>query len=138
WLGESAQGVYVKGYRPGGYISALIGLALLISCTAPASPSTQSPSSPTNQAPQKRSAVLAISAPIPAFSFGFLGTSGGGAQAFNELWEQGLATTGVTSTAPVPRLATELPSVDKGSAEILPDGRFRTTWKIRPEVKWAD
>ena len=35
----------MRGYKPGGSISALIGLALLISCTAPASPSTQSPSS---------------------------------------------------------------------------------------------
>ncbi len=89
-------------------------------------------------APTKRTAVLGISSAIPAFSFAFLGTSGGGAQSFDELWRQGLVTTGKTSTAPEPRIAAELPSIDKGTAVVLPDGRLRTTWKIRPEVKWAD
>ncbi len=89
-------------------------------------------------APQKRTAVIGISAPIPGFSFAFLGTSGGGSQSFDELWRQGLVTTGKTSTAPEPRIAAELPSLDRGTAVVLPDGRLRATWRIRPEVKWAD
>src|SRR6185436_2727170 len=75
---------------------------------------------------------------IPAFSFAFLGTSGGGAQSFEEVWRQGLVTTGKTSTAPEARIAAELPSLERGTAALLPDGRLRATWRIRPEVKWAD
>jgi ABC-type transport system substrate-binding protein len=120
-----------------------ISIGLVLLAGACSSPSLQSGSTTRSEPPRtasstKKTAVLATSAPIPAFSFAFLGTSGGGVQAFNELWVQGLVTSGETNTAPIPRIASELPSLDKGTAEVLPDGRFRTTWKIRPDVKWAD
>jgi hypothetical protein len=75
---------------------------------------------------------VATSAPIPAFSYAFVGTSGGGTQSFNELWMQGLVTSAKTSPAPEPRIAAELPSIDRGTARVLPDGRMAVTWKIRP------
>jgi peptide/nickel transport system substrate-binding protein len=37
-----------------------------------------------------------------------------------------------------PWLATELPSVDRGSWKILPDGRMEATWRLRRDVKWHD
>lgn len=36
------------------------------------------------------------------------------------------------------RLAARLPSLDDGSIAILPDGRMRTTWRLRPDVRWHD
>jgi len=38
----------------------------------------------------------------------------------------------------VPLLAAELPSTDRGSWLVLPDGRMQTTWKLRPGVTWHD
>jgi ABC-type transport system substrate-binding protein len=123
-------------------LSSSLALTLLVA-TACGAPQAQSPrpavdQQPVAASPTKTSAVLAISAAIPAFSYGFLGTSGGGAQSFNELWLQGLVTSGKTSPSPEPRIAVELPSIERGTATVLPDGRMQVTWKIRPDVKWAD
>ena len=37
-----------------------------------------------------------------------------------------------------PRLAAALPSFEQSTIVVLPDGRMRTTWKLRPNVKWHD
>ncbi|MBM2812042.1 MAG: hypothetical protein HW416_2801 [Chloroflexi bacterium] len=36
------------------------------------------------------------------------------------------------------RLAARIPSLDDGSITILPDGRMRMSWTLRPNVKWHD
>src|SRR5688572_28140030 len=36
------------------------------------------------------------------------------------------------------RLAARLPSFADGSIQLLPDGRMRTVWPLRPNVKWHD
>lgn len=38
----------------------------------------------------------------------------------------------------LPQLATELPSVERGTWRINPDGTMETIWRIRPNVKWHD
>lgn len=40
--------------------------------------------------------------------------------------------------SPEPRLLAELPSLDRGTWRVLPDGRMETTWKLRPGVFWHD
>ena len=40
--------------------------------------------------------------------------------------------------APHPRLAAELPSRDRGSWVVNPDGTMATTWKIQPNAAWHD
>jgi peptide/nickel transport system substrate-binding protein len=40
--------------------------------------------------------------------------------------------------APVPYLAEELPTVEKGTWKVLPDGRMETTYKIRKNATWHD
>lgn len=37
-----------------------------------------------------------------------------------------------------PLLASEAPSLERGTWKTLPDGRMETTWKMRPNVKWHD
>ena len=37
-----------------------------------------------------------------------------------------------------PWLATELPSIEKGTWRVFPDGRMETTWPLRRDVKWHD
>lgn len=120
-------------------VSLALGLLIAAAACAPASgPQDGRPGQAAAPSPRKTAATLAISAPIPAFSYAYLGTSGGGAQSFNELWVQGLVTNGDSNPAPVPRIAVELPSIDRGTAAVLPDGKMRATWKIRPDVRWAD
>src|SRR5215210_4226796 len=40
--------------------------------------------------------------------------------------------------APQPRLATELPSRDRGSWVVNADGTMATTWRIQPNAVWHD
>src|SRR5205823_8458027 len=120
----------------------IMASVLATACAAPGpnapGPAGQPGSAGAPVATQKTSATLAVSAVIPALSWAYAGTSQGGAYSFAELYMQGLVTTGVTSSAPEPRIAVELPSLDKGTAQVLPDGRMRATWRIRPDAKWAD
>ena len=48
----------------------------------------------------------------------------------------------VTATAWKPQrdplLAKEIPSLDKGTWEIFKDGRMRTVWQLRKNIKWHD
>ena len=37
-----------------------------------------------------------------------------------------------------PQLAVELPSIEKGTWRVNPDGTMDTTWKLKPNVKWHD
>ncbi len=37
-----------------------------------------------------------------------------------------------------PRLLAELPSVERGTWTVLPNGQMQTTWKLRPSVLWHD
>jgi peptide/nickel transport system substrate-binding protein len=37
-----------------------------------------------------------------------------------------------------PRLATELPSIEKGTWRVDPSGRMDVTWRLRPNIKWHD
>ncbi|MEA2642969.1 MAG: peptide/nickel transport system substrate-binding protein, partial [Chloroflexota bacterium] len=37
-----------------------------------------------------------------------------------------------------PWIATELPSIERGTWKVLPDGRMETTWHLRRDVKWHD
>lgn len=38
----------------------------------------------------------------------------------------------------IPMLAAEIPSIEKGTWRVNPDGTMDTTWKLRPNVKWHD
>jgi peptide/nickel transport system substrate-binding protein len=37
-----------------------------------------------------------------------------------------------------PLLATELPSIEKGTWKVFPDGRMESTWPLRRDVRWHD
>src|SRR5262245_61873907 len=38
----------------------------------------------------------------------------------------------------IPRLAAELPAVDRGTWVVNPDGTMDVTWRLRSNVKWHD
>jgi peptide/nickel transport system substrate-binding protein len=39
---------------------------------------------------------------------------------------------------PVPRLARELPSLERGTWRVFDDGTMETVWRLRPDVRWHD
>jgi peptide/nickel transport system substrate-binding protein len=39
---------------------------------------------------------------------------------------------------PLPYLAEELPSLEKGTWRVLPDGQMETTYRLRPQATWHD
>jgi len=45
---------------------------------------------------------------------------------FNDAWEL------------VPLAAQSIPTLQNGGVELLPDGRMRTTWRLHPDLRWAD
>jgi ABC-type transport system substrate-binding protein len=65
-------------------------------------------------------------------------TTSGGWQSYLEVYASGLVTSDEKTRNPIPRVATELPALDKGTIEVLPDGRMRTTYKLRSDVTWHD
>jgi peptide/nickel transport system substrate-binding protein len=65
------------------------------------------------------------------------GVGSGGGRALLPAVNQFLAVVGADGAAH-PRLLAELPSVERGSWRLLPDGGMETTWNLRPGVAWQD
>lgn len=62
---------------------------------------------------------------------------GSGARELANLINQHIAAIGGDGT-PYPRLVVELPSQDRGTWRVAPDGTMETTLKLRPGVTWHD
>jgi peptide/nickel transport system substrate-binding protein len=65
-------------------------------------------------------------------------TTAGGWQSLNEIHAQGLMTSDREVRRPVPRLAAQVPSLEAGTIEMLPDGRMKTVYPLRRDVLWHD
>jgi ABC-type transport system substrate-binding protein len=120
----------------------IIGFVLLAACAPP--PTQRSaqpgaaPQSESNRQPTQRKTInFGVTGQINAFSLAEVG-SGGAGRALAELWLQGLVTSGVKTQAPTPRIAAELPSLERGSMRVEPDGTMTVVWTLRNDVKWAD
>jgi peptide/nickel transport system substrate-binding protein len=117
----------------------LVLLSLLVSACAP-TPRANAPTEavPDQMAPRARKTIVAaIAFPVPPL--GPLGGTGPGAGHINfiEAHTAGLATSDADGR-PVARLATELPSLDRGTTKLLDDGRMTTTWTLRSDATWHD
>src|SRR5687768_11620251 len=62
---------------------------------------------------------------------------GAGGRQLLPVVSQFLAVIGSDGTAH-PRLLAELPSLQNGTWELLPDGTMETTWKLRANAVWHD
>jgi peptide/nickel transport system substrate-binding protein len=87
---------------------------------------------------RKKSITVAVTGAIPALSIAGDFTPTGGWMALTELHSDGLVTSASDSRQPVGRLAERVPSLDDGSITILPDGRMRTEFHLRPGITWHD
>jgi len=80
--------------------------------------------------------TIAQQGPKEGFAPWFIGGPPGPLQ-WEELHSNFLVSADAFGTAE-PLLAEKLPSLGDRTIEVLPDGRMRTTWKLRPNIKWHD
>jgi peptide/nickel transport system substrate-binding protein len=61
----------------------------------------------------------------------------GGVINLHEVMTNALAA-GDANSLPIPRLAVEIPSVDRGTWKVNPDGTMETTYRLRTDALWHD
>src|SRR6266540_2184409 len=114
-----------------------LGLCILLTVLAGCGPVRPAPpdgakSSGAGSALQSRQTItIAAQNSLKGFSPWLAGTTGGGGRTLYELFINGLVSTDADGGIEA-RLAARLPSFDDGTIVILPDGRMKTTWKLRP------
>ncbi|HEY3118594.1 MAG TPA: ABC transporter substrate-binding protein, partial [Chloroflexota bacterium] len=113
-----------------------------VGCAPGAAPAgSTAPSAPAGGPPEDDGATKTLVI-AQAIAFTAMGpfttnnTSGGGVTLL------GIHSTGLVSLdgqgREVPRIAAAIPSLSDGSVVLLPDGKMRTTWRLRPDVTWHD
>jgi len=110
---------------------------LITSCATPAASTRATSSSPATAQARPKTLTIAITASVTGYSPWDFSITGGGANSLAEMHTMGLISLDAQGNL-VPRLAASLPSYDDGTIATLPDGRTRTTWKLRPGVTWHD
>ena len=130
------------GARWRGLVSALVTIVVLAGACAPSSPSTGGSVPQAGQAAPSTSTtpkVLTIAVRDEPSDFGSFTATSGIRGSTNALMVAHNALTAVDEReAVLPQLATELPSVEKGTWRMNGDGTMDITWKIYPNVKWQD
>ncbi|MBM2809432.1 MAG: hypothetical protein HW416_191 [Chloroflexi bacterium] len=123
-------------------LAAAASLTLALMACAPAQPSISiapADSPGTSSSPTRtKSIVVGVSNAVDALSIMGSSTTSGGWQSLNELHSQGLVTADRNVQRPIPRVASQLPSIDSGNIEILADGRMKTVYPLRRDVTWQD
>ena len=115
-------------------------LAVLAGCapsTGVTQPSSGGGAAPASQGPKR--IVIAMAGDPPGLSTHInpAGTATPGLPELTEMIAPGLSSVD-SSGQRVPVLAAALPSTDRGSWIVEPDGRMQTTWKLRSGVTWHD
>ncbi len=120
-------------------LAALLVLSVLVlAACAPGAPSQGSPADGRAAQPSAPKILVAGMNEDPKnFWDGINGGGGSGARQLGHMVNQYLAV--IDSAGNVhPRLLAELPSVDKGTWKVLPDGGMEVTYKVRPGAAWHD
>ncbi|MBM2810576.1 MAG: hypothetical protein HW416_1335 [Chloroflexi bacterium] len=115
-------------------------VASLAACTPPAGPSTQqAPSQQQGERPGViKTLTIGITGAAPAMGVMGPTNTNGGWHSVGDVHSHGLTTTDTNSRRPVGRLAENIPNVDDGSVSLLPDGRMRVAYTLRPGITWQD
>lgn len=124
--------------------AAVLAMATLLAACTPAVQRT--PASGPGEVMAERSSapgrtkvlVASILSNVEAMTHAGNTTTSGGWQSYNEVHSNGLVTADQRTRQPIPRLATDLPSLEKGTIELLPDGRMKVVYALRRDVTWHD
>jgi peptide/nickel transport system substrate-binding protein len=116
-------------------------LLLAVGCAGPSSPAERTTGAPPAggaAATEPKVLTWAIQQePTDVTALSGLGGTRGPTSAFRQVAHAQLVKDDHTNAA-FSELALELPSTDKGTWVVQPDGTMETTWKLRPNVKWHD
>lgn len=111
--------------------------SLVAACAPGTSPGAAQSGSDQSQPSAPKMLVAANSEDPKNFWDGINGGGGSGAREIGHMVNQYLVVIHSDGTVE-PRLLAELPSVDKGTWKVLPDGKMEVTYKVRPGVTWHD
>jgi peptide/nickel transport system substrate-binding protein len=115
-----------------------LAVAGLLACTpvGPRAPAGSADEAGRGASGAPKTISLGVLRPIEAF--GPWDPSGaGGTFALHNIHSNSLITTDATGNYEG-RLLASVPTFDDSSIVVTPDGRMRTTWKLRPNIKWHD
>jgi peptide/nickel transport system substrate-binding protein len=116
---------------------------LLAACAGPARPGTPRDSAGPGAVARGPSPPKILRAAIRIEPSAFIGsmvavtTSTGGVLQVTELAHNWLTVTD-TNSLPQPALGIELPSIEKGTWRVSPNGTMETTWRLQPNAVWHD
>jgi peptide/nickel transport system substrate-binding protein len=119
----------------------LIGLLVLLTACGPQAAPSQSSggqTAPAGAAPKKTVTIAIQREPTAFAEFGGAQSpvAGGASNVKNIVHDSLSIETAVEAYEA--QLAEELPSLEKGTWRVNPDGTMQTTWKLRPNIKWHD
>ncbi len=122
----------------------VLGLVLAMAACASPTPASQSQArsgQPTDASQPRggtKTITVGVTAGVQAMSIMGSGTTSGGWMSMNEIHSNGLVTSDNTTRKPVGRLASKVPTPEDGSVSVLPDGRMRVAYSLRPGITWQD
>ncbi len=121
-------------------LAAILGVSCAAPSASPGSSQRGAGDAPRGaQEPASRKVLnMALNTIIDGFSIAASATLAGGGISYAEMHSQALFTSDKTTGRPIPRLLSELPTLDNGGLRLEDNGRMIATYKIRPDVKWAD
>src|SRR5579871_1594908 len=106
-------------------------------CAPTAAPASNGPPAASPLTRTTKTIVAAVGVPITGFSAIGLPGNGNTIALFFDVHSNGLVTSD-DQGRPIPRLASELPALDKGTLRLLDDGRMTTEYHLRPDATWHD
>lgn len=120
----------------GGWLSVLV-VATILGSGCAGTQQAQSERTASSPAAPKTLSIGTLGEPQTIEGFTGLGGSRGGAGIVADLAHNHLTVTDPQDQA-VAQLAVELPSVERGTWQVRPDGTMDMTWKLHPGAKWHD
>jgi peptide/nickel transport system substrate-binding protein len=125
----------------------LVAIAVLAAACTPAGPSRSTASDSAPRAPggdgPRKSLTIAVQRELKSFAR-FTGAAAGGGSpgagnnAVAKIAHNYLGVREGNLRVIHPQLALELPSVERGTWRVNPDGTMDTTWRLHPNVVWHD
>ncbi len=127
---------FLRGFRSF-RMSWSLALVLVLAACSPAAPPGSSPPGQGNGAAAPKVVTISLNEDPPSMWDVATQVGGAGGRQLLPVVSQFLAMIGADGT-PYPRLLAELPSVERGTWKLHPDGTMETIWRLRPNVVWHD
>src|SRR5262245_36332471 len=117
--------------------SLIVTVVVLVGCGQPPSSADQTGQPQARAVSTPKNLVMAINEDPRNFWDGVNGGGGSGSREIGHMVNQYLANV-LPDGQIVPRLLGELPSMEKGTWRVTPDGKMEVTYQVRPGATWHD